>query len=397
MTHAPTPIPRPTLLFAMLLAASAVASARPAAADAGREGAPTTPPAKARASVTRATFGTMPDGTPVELFTLRAGSTEAIVTPYGGIVVAIRTPDRHGQPGDIALGYDTLPRYLADTSYFGALIGRYGNRIGGAAFTLDGRRYALAANDGPNHLHGGVRGFNRALWTARPVEADDRAGLVLERTSPDGEEGYPGAVAVRVTYTLTADNALRVDYEATADKATPINLTQHTYFNLAGEGGGPILDHRLSIDADRIVAVGAGLIPTGDLLAVEGTPFDFRAPAPIGARIGADHPQVRLGGGYDHTFVLNGTGLRRVARVVDPASGRTLEVRTTEPGLQLYTGNFLDGKPGKGGRPYARRTGFCLETQHYPDSPNRPGFPSTILRPGDTYRTTTIYAFGVEQ
>jgi aldose 1-epimerase len=381
----------------LLLAGAAIAVAGPGATAGGQAGVVATTPSstKATATVTRAPFGQLPDGTRVELFTLRGGRTEITVTSYGGIIVAIRTPDREGRLADIALGYDDLAGYLADTSYFGALIGRYGNRIGGAAFTLDGRRYALAANDGPNHLHGGLKGFNRVVWMASPVEGGSAAGLVLEHTSPNGGEGYPGTVTVRVTYTLTERDELRVDYEATTDAATPINLTQHTYFNLAGEASGPILDHELSIDADRIVAVGPGLIPTGVLLPVGGTPFDFRTPSRIGARIGADDEQVRLGRGYDHTFVLNGRGLRTVARVVDPRSGRTLDVSTTEPGVQLYTGNFLDGKPGKGGRPYAHRTGFCLETQHYPDSPNRPEFPPTILRPGQTYRSTTVYGFGV--
>jgi len=393
--------PRPSLALALglVLAGATTVLAGPgvAARERAGAGAASPPTTKAKATVTRAPFGRLPDGTAVELLTLRNGTTEMTVTTYGGIIVTLRTPDRQGRPGDIALGYDDLPGYLADTSYFGALIGRYGNRIGGSAFTLDGRRYRLAANDGPNHLHGGLRGFNRMVWAATPVERPGGVGVVLERTSPDGEEGYPGAVAVRVTYTLSDRNELRVDYEATADTATPLNLTQHTYFNLAGEGSGPILDHQLTIDADRIVAVGPGLIPTGALLPVEGTPFDFRAPTRIGARIGVEHEQLRLGRGYDHTFVLNGSGLRTVARVIDPGSGRTLVVSTTEPGVQLYTGNFLDGKPGKGGRPYAHRTGFCLETQHYPDSPNRPEFPSTILRPGQTYRSTTIYGFGVQK
>ncbi|HWP99126.1 MAG TPA: aldose epimerase family protein [Vicinamibacterales bacterium] len=353
--------------------------------------------------MTRAPFGRTPDGTAVEAFTLASGrGVELQAITYGGIIVSLRAPDREGRAADVVLGYENLDGYLRDNSpYFGAIIGRYANRIGGARFTLDGHTYRLAANDGPNHLHGGLRGFDKRVWTAEPFERAAEAGVVLRYVSPDGEEGYPGRLEARVTYTLTARNELIVDYEATTDRPTVVNLTQHSYFNLTG-GTRDILGHELWIDADRYTPVDEGLIPTGELAPVEGTPFDFRKPMPIGARIDTPHPQLQRGRGYDHNFVLTGWRPggepRRVARLVDPSSGRTLEVATTEPGLQLYTGNFLDGRiTGKGGRVYARRWGLCLETQHFPDSPNRPEFPSTVLRPGATYRSRTIFTFGVDR
>lgn len=350
-------------------------------------------------AVERAYFGTTAEGDTIETFTLRnAGGMAVEVITYGGIITSLSTPDREGTMADIVLGFDALEPYLAQPPYFGALIGRYGNRIGGARFTLDGRTYMLAANDGPNHLHGGVRGFDKVVWSGEPFENATDRGVVLRYTSPDGEEGYPGTLAVQVTYTLTDANELAVDYLATTDAATPVNLTQHSYFNLAGAGHGTILDYELMIAASSYTPVDTTLIPTGEIAPVESTPFDFRTPTAIGARIDADDAQIRAGGGYDHNWVLDrsGTGMELAARVVHPASGRTLEVRTTEPGLQFYAGNFLDGTiTGKGGLVYAYRGGFCLETQHYPDSPNQPSFPSTILRPGEEYRTRTVFAFGV--
>jgi aldose 1-epimerase len=352
----------------------------------------------ARPGVTRAPFGMMPDSTPVEAFTLtNARGTEVRAISYGGIIQSLKVADRTGTVDDIVLGFDSLDGYLGDHPFFGAIIGRYGNRIGKAQFTLDGRTYTLAANNGPNHLHGGLKGFDKVVWKAEPLKSDRGVGVVFTRTSPDGEEGYPGNLGVRVTYTLTDQNELIVEYHATTDKATPVNLTQHSYFNLAGQGSGTILGHELMIDADRYTPVDSTLIPTGELAPVQGTPFDFRKATTIGARIDQDDAQLKHGPGYDHNWVLNrkGDGLQLAARVVEPRTGRTLEIRTTEPGIQFYAGNFLDGTiKGKAGRVYPRRSGFCLETQHFPDSPNKPEFPSTILRPGGDYRTTTVFTFG---
>ena len=357
------------------------------------------PPPGPSPSVGRQPFGTMPDGRPVEKFRLTnaAGVTVEAIS-YGGIITSVTVPDRSGRMADVVLGFDTLEPYFKNDPFFGAIIGRYGNRIGKGTFTLDGQTYTLAKNNGPNHLHGGAQGFDKVLWNAEPVAGQN--AIAFTRTSPDGEEGYPGALTVRVTYTLTDRNELIVEYHATTDKATPVNLTQHSYFNLAGHASGDILRHELMLNADRYTPVDATLIPTGELAPVEGTPFDFRKPTPIGARIDDAHPQIKHGPGYDHNWVLNGTAgqMRLAARVVEPASGRTLEVATTEPGIQFYSGNFLDGSlTGKGGVKYARRTGFCLETQHFPDSPNQPAFPSTILRPGQEYRTRTVFTFGVQR
>lgn len=344
-------------------------------------------------------YGVLPSGDSVSMFTLtNANGIELRAITYGGIVTSLRAPDRTGTMGDIVLGYDSLAGYLRTTPYFGAIVGRYGNRIAKGRFTLDGATYALATNNGANALHGGLVGFDKVLWRAEPWESGGKVGVVFRYVSRDGEEGYPGTLTARVTYTLTDANEFAIDYNATTTKATPINLTQHSYFNLAGSGNGTILGQLITIDADEFTPVDSTLIPTGMLQSVAGTPFDFRTPTAIGARIDESHEQLVRGGGYDHNFVLNrtGDGLEHAARVVDTISGRTLDVATTEPGLQFYTGNFLDGSiTGKNGDVYQRRAGFCLETQHFPDSPNQAAFPSTILRPGAEYRSRTVYTFGV--
>ena len=367
------------LLVPVILIGSVVAGARQSA-----------PTAK------RVPFGSMPDGTAVHQFTLaNASGIELKAINYGGIITSLRTPDRAGKFDDIVLGFETLDPYLTDHPFFGAIIGRYGNRIGKGQFTLDGKTYKLAANNGPNHLHGGVKGFDKQMWKAEPLRGAN--GIRFTRVSPDGEEGYPGTLTTEVTYTLTDANELIVDYRASTNKPTPVNLTQHSYFNLAGHASGDILGHQLMLNADRYTPVDDTLIPTGELAPVEGTPFDFRKPTAIGARINGDHPQLKAGKGYDHNWVLNrkGTGLQLAARVLEPKSGRTLEITTEEPGIQFYAGNFLDGTlKGKDGAVYAHRTGFCLETQHYPDSPNKPNFPTTTLRPGREYRTRTVFKFG---
>jgi|GEM_PF-4309 len=326
---------------------------------------------------------------------------EVRVMTYGGIISSIRTPDRSGHLDDIVLGFDSLAGYLKDSPYFGAIVGRYANRIAKGQFSLDGTTYRLATNNGPNALHGGIRGFDKVVWTGEPFQTDSGSGVTLRYTSKNGEEGYPGTLTARVTYTLTPRDELIVDYEATTDHATPVNLSQHTYWNLHGNagGGGEILDHVLTLNASAFTPVDSTLIPTGAIAPVAGTPFDFRVATPIGARIAQDNPQLRFGRGYDHNWVLDrpkGSSLVHAARLVDPTSGRTLDVSTTEPGIQFYSGNFLDGTiKGKGGRVYAHRTGLCLETQHFPDSPNHANFPSTILRPGATYRSRTVFTFGV--
>jgi aldose 1-epimerase len=348
-------------------------------------------------NVTRAPFGTTEAGEAVEQFTLVNGhGVEVRAITFGGIITSLKTPDRNGVLGDIVLGFDDLAPYLAGSPYFGSIIGRYGNRIAGGSFELDGERYTLAQNNGPNHLHGGEVGFDKVVWAGEPFENDEGVGVVFTYTSADGEEGYPGTLSVEVTYTLTEADELVVDYRATTDRATPVNLTQHSYFNLAGRG--EILGHELMIAAGGYTPVDSTLIPTGETAPVDGTPFDFRGATTIGSRIDADDAQIRNGLGYDHNWVLDreGDGLELAARVVEPGSGRTLEIYTEEPGLQFYSGNFLDGTlTGKGGNVYQYRSGFCLETQHFPDSPNQPSFPSTILRPDEEYRTRTVMAFGV--
>jgi aldose 1-epimerase len=349
--------------------------------------------------IKKAAFGTTADGKAVDIYTLtNAHGIEVRVMTYGGIVVSVKTPDRTGRLGDIVLGFDTLPPYLAKMPYFGALVGRYGNRIGNAKFTLDGKEYTLAANNGPNALHGGLKGFDKVVWQAEPFEKAGAAGVILKYTSVDGEEGYPGTLHVTVTYTLDDKNEFSIDYRATTDKATPVNLTNHSYFNLSGEGSGDILGTELTLNADHFTPVDSTLIPTGKIASVQGTPFDFTKPTAIGARINNNDEQLGFGGGYDHNFVINrkGPGLEMAARAYDPTSGRVLEVDTTEPGVQFYTGNHLESVHGKLGHIYNARAAFCLETQHYPDSPNKPDFPSTILRPGQTYHTTTVWKFSTK-
>lgn len=343
-------------------------------------------------------FGTAPDGTPVEIYTLRnKAGVEARICTYGGIVVSLKVPDRSGILGDVVLGYDSLDGYLKSSPYFGCLVGRYGNRIAKGQFSLDGVRYTLATNNGPNHLHGGVQGFDKRVWKASATSSGEGPRLELTYVSPDGEEGFPGTLSVKAVYTLTADNGLRLDYEATTDKPTVLNLTQHSYFNLAGKGD--ILGHDVQIDADRFTPVDATLIPTGELKPVVGTPFDFRKPTAIGARIHQADEQLTFGGGYDHNWVISKpSGQFAVqARVYEPTTGRILEVLSTEPGLQFYCGNFLDGTlTGKGGWVYGHRHGFCMEPQHFPDSPNQPLFPSVVLRPGRTFRSTILYRFSAK-
>ncbi len=353
-------------------------------------------------------FGMTHRGEAVSLYTLKnAHGMQAKVLDYGGIIVSLRVPDRNGRLDDVVLGFDSLGDYERGSPYFGAIIGRYGNRIARGRFTLDGRTYTLATNNGPNHLHGGVRGFDKVIWSVTPFQRSDSVGLVMNYTSPDGEEGYPGTLRATVTYTLTDKNEFIFDYQATTDRPTPVNLTQHSYFNLAGDGKGDILGHVVTLNADRFTPVDSTLIPTGEMKSVAGTPFDFRTSTAIGARIDRNDEQLRYGRGYDHNFVLNKGGrggkggiegdVTLAAHVYEPTTGRVMEISTTEPGLQFYSGNFLDSTlRGKQGVVYGRRSGFAMETQHFPDSPNKPAFPSTILRPGEEYRSRTIYRFGVQ-
>jgi aldose 1-epimerase len=344
-------------------------------------------------------FGRTQDGQPVELYTLRSSRGLSVeVMTYGGIVRSLRLPDRDGRGSDVVLGFDALDGYLAGSPYFGAIVGRYANRIAKGRFRLGDEVYALATNDGDNHLHGGVRGFDKVVWVAEPLTGADGPSLRLRYRSQHGEEGYPGTLAATVVYTLTERDELRIDSTATTDRPTVVNLAHHSYFNLAGQGAGDVLGHELTVDADRFTPVDAGLIPTGELRPVAGTPFDFRRPTRIGARIDGRDPQLVAGRGYDHNFALNRRGgLSPCARLREPRSGRVVEVLTTEPGLHLYTGNLLDGSlTGKDGTVYERRSGVCLETQHFPDSPNHPAFPSTRLDPGQRYESTTVYRFAVE-
>jgi aldose 1-epimerase len=349
--------------------------------------------------IEKSPFGKTSSGELVELYTLKNSSNVQVkIMTYGGTVVSLQVPDRDGMIGDIVLGYDTIDGYLKNSPYFGSIIGRYGNRIGKGRFALDGKEYELPRNNGENTLHGGIKGFDKVVWKATEVRSKDGVGLSLTYLSKDGEEGFPGNLSVKVVYTLTDNNELSIEYSAATDKTTVVNLTHHSYFNLAGEGN--ILQHELMINAEQFTPVDAGLIPTGELRNVNGTPMDFTKPTAIGARIDQQDEQLSLGKGYDHNWVLkNSSGkLSLAARAYEPRSGRVMEVSTTEPGLQFYSGNFLDGTiTGKGGQVYKQRSGFCLETQHFPDSPNKPRFPSTVLKPGQQYQSTTIYKFSAQK
>ncbi len=378
-------------LLLQLIVLSTLAHNPPASlAEMTREGA---------ARIERRPFGKLANGGAVELYTLtnKAG-VQVQITNYGGAVVSVRTPDRRGVMDDIVLGYDTAQGYEADTAYFGALVGRYANRIAKGRFNLNGVDYQLAQNNGVNHLHGGVRGFNKVIWTARESRTSDGVALELSYLSKDGEEAYPGNLQVTATYVLTDANELRIEYTAKTDKETIVNLTHHSYFNLEGAGSGDVLRHEMKINADRFTPVDSTLIPTGELRAVKGTPLDFTRSTPIGARINASDDQLVLGKGYDHNFVLNkkGKSLTLAATVYEPVSGRVVEMWTTEPGMQFYSGNFLDNVLGKAGKTYKHRGGFCLEAQHFPDSPNHSAFPSTVLKPNERYTQTTVYKFAVK-
>lgn len=341
----------------------------------------------------------MPDGTHIDLYVLtnRHGMTASIAN-FGATLVSLKVPDRNGKLADVVLGYDSLEGYIADKANFGAMIGRYANRIALGKFKLNQTQYKLATNNGVNHIHGGIKGFNKAVWRAQDVSKKDEQALELTYLSKDGEEGYPGNLSAKVIYTLTDQNELRIEYSATTDKDTVVNLTNHSYFNLAGQDAGSILNHQVTIHASSFTPVDATLIPTGEIRNVQGTPFDFRNATAIGARINQNDPQLVIGHGYDHNWILDRTTgdektLVRAAEAFDPFSGRMLEVWTTEPGIQLYTSNYLDGVHGKGDHVYQRREAFCLETEHFPDSPNHPAFPSTELKPGGRYSSTTVFKF----
>ena len=343
-------------------------------------------------NVTKAEFGKMPDGKVADLYTLTNGTMTVKVTNYGGIITSILTPDRTGKTADVALGFDEFSGYLGSHPFFGAIAGRYANRIAKGKFTLNGKEYTLAVNNGVNHLHGGKVGFDKKLWKAEPVKGKDSVGVKLTYVSPDMEEGYPGTLTSIVTYELTAKNELKLSYEATTDKDTVLNLTNHSYFNLAGCGSGDVLGHQMTIYADSFTPVDDGLIPTGEIKAVKGTPWDFLTPHTIGERI------AQVSGGYDHNHVLrNQSGkLALAVKVVEPKTGRVMEVYTTQPGVQFYTGNFLDGTVKGKGATYGKHAGFCLETQHYPDTPNKSQFPTAVLKPGQVYKQTTVYAFSAQ-
>ncbi|MEO8562296.1 MAG: aldose epimerase family protein [bacterium] len=397
---------RRTLLLAAnaallsILACSSESGSKGADSAAKSTAAAPLPADTASLSVHKTTYGMAPGGTVVDAYTMRNRNHIVVqVITWGATLTNFGAPDHTGKFGDIVLGFDSLPDYLKNGPYFGVIVGRYGNRIARGHFTLDGKTYTLAINNPPNHLHGGLKAFDKVVWKAEPLQADSAVGVALTYVSPDGDQGYPGTLTAKVTYLLNDKNELAIEYEATTDKATPVNLTNHTYWNLKGEGNGDILSHALMINADSMTPVDATLIPTGKITPVAGTPFDFRSPVAIGARVGANDQQIKNGNGYDHNLVLNRAAegvLIHAAALSEPTSGRTLDIYTTEPGVQFYSGNFLDGKVvGKNGHAYAFRSGVALETQHYPDSPNRPTFPSTILRPGQTYRSRTVFQVGV--
>ncbi len=352
-------------------------------------------------SITSKPFGQTADGKQVDIFTLTNNNgLVAQITNFGGIVTSLSVPGRDGKFADVVLGFDDLDGYINEHPYFGAIVGRVGNRIAKGKFTLEGKEYTLAINNRPNHLHGGLKGFDKVVWTSQAIETAEGPALRLMYTSPDGEEGYPGTLTCGVTYTLTNDNTLKIEYDAVTDKATPINLTHHSYFNLAGHDVGDILSHEVMINADNFTPTDKTLIPNGEIRDVEGTPMDFRTPTEIGARINNDKDQqIKFGGGYDHNWVLNNKDgqFALAATFYEKTSGRFMEVLTTEPGMQFYTGNFLDGSNvGKGGAVYKHRNGFCAETQHFPDSPNQPNFPTAILHPGQTYKQITAYRFSTK-
>jgi len=354
-------------------------------------------PAASKSKIQKHAFG-LADGQAIDLYVLRnASGMEVSITNYGGAVVSLKVPDRTGKLADVVLGYDDVQGYVTDKAYFGAIIGRYANRIAHGRFTLAGASYSLPKNDGDNELHGGTKGFNKRVWTARDISSSEAPALELTYYSKDAEEGYPGNLTAKVIYSLTAKNELKIEYQATTDKETVVNLTNHSYFNLAGQGNGDILGHRLTIHAQEFSPVDSTLIPAGDMRGVHGTPFDFSHPEAIGARINQDDQQLKFGRGYDHNWILNPKGehpLSLAAEVYEPHSGRAMEVWTTEPGIQFYSGNFLDGTVhGKEDKVYGHRSAFCLETQHFPDSPNHPAFPSTILKPGRRFHSTTVYKF----
>lgn len=353
--------------------------------------------ASAGRTPTKELFGKLADGTKVYRWSLANGGTRMKVLSYGGIVQSLELPDRHGRYTNVSLGYDTIEAYVAGTTFFGALIGRYGNRIAKGRFTLDGKTHQLSVNDGENSLHGGAKGFDTRVWDVEPFKDSAGVGLRMRYTSVDGEMGYPGTLRVTVTYTLTARGDWHIDYAATTDKPTVVNLTNHTYYNLAGEGSGDIMGHELALAASRFTPTDAGLIPTGELAKVAGTPFDFRRAKPVGKDIRVSHPQLVTAKGFDHNWVLDKGITKRpehFATLRDPGSGRAMKIATTEPGVQFYSGNFLDGTlTGPSGRTYRQGDGLCLETQHFPDSPNQPKFPSTVLRPGQTYRSSTVHSF----
>lgn len=353
-------------------------------------------------SISKTMFGKLPGGDSADLYTLtNSQGMEVSITNYGGIITAIKVPDRQGALADVVLGFDSLAPYLQEHPYFGAIVGRYGNRIAAGAFELDGVKYQLATNNGKNHLHGGINGFDKQIWQATPRKDASSVALSLSRLSPDGEEGYPGNLLAGVEYTLNDNNELHILYSARTDKATVVNLTNHSYFNLSGDPSQNIHDHEMTLFADSYVPVDEGLIPTGSLKVLNGDAFDFRKAKPIGRDLELEDTQLKVAGGYDHCWVLTKTtgpdSLQLAARVLEPRSGRVLEVLTTEPGIQFYTGNFLDGSlKGKNGVAYGHRAGFCLETEHFPDSPNQPAFPSTVLKPGELYQTTTVFRFSVQ-